>query len=333
MNKNSTRQVVIDRIYRLNGKEFQQLCWDILIKVFTDLQTPRPVHDLGSDGYTVKSSIFFACYAPESHEYDASETTDKINGDYKKFVDNWKTNGNFKKWVFLTKGNLIGAPHQKIVELNNNGDGVTKENWGVDQIVNMVMGLDIQLIKELFNLEDANGVQQTFVNQGIVNSGNVHIDKQVGTLNEYNQYSGAEQDENNAIEEVFNYVISQLPKTSPLSPTDEKRIEIREKIKLNFTDQKDQGEVERYFNDAFTRTKLVESKLQALDSQTQKDIELYISRKYSEFKRNSQSSMEILDKLFDFFTPDKRKTNPAYAVTVMAFVLLFFEDCTIFEKK
>lgn len=333
MNNNSIREIIRDRIYRFNGKQFQQLCWDILIKVFPDLQTPRPVHDLGSDGYTIKSLMFFACYAPEGHEYDNKETISKIEDDYKKFVDHWKDKYGFKKWVFLTKDNLTGGPHQKLIELNSNYDKVDKENWGVEQIVNTVMGLDLDVIKELFNLEEASATQQTFVNHGIINKGNINVGKQANIINEYNTYSDQEQKENTAIEDMFNYVISQLPKTPQPQPSDDIRIKIREKIKLNFTEEQDQIEVEKYFNQAFTRTRLVEERLQTLEPQKQSDIETHISQKYSEFKRNCKTNMEILDKLFDFFTPSKKKIDSIYAGAVRAFVLLFFEDCTIFEKK
>jgi len=332
MNKNEIREIIRDRIYRLNGKPFQQLCWDVFIKIFPDLQTPRPVHDLGNDGYTIKASKFFACYAPEGHEYDNKETITKIDDDYKKFLANWKDRYDFKKWVFLTKDNLTGAPHQKLVELNGNGDGITKENWGIEQIVNTVMSLDEAVIKMLFNLEEAT-TPQSIINHGIINSENTSIGKQANVINEYHNYAGQEQEENTAIEDVFNYVISQLPKTPEPQPSDDTLIKVREKIKLNFTEHNDQGEVEKYFNQAYTRTRLIEERLQALEPQIQSDIETHIFQKYAEFKRSCKTNMEILDKLFDFFTPAKKKLDSAYAGAVRAFVLLFFEDCTIFEKK
>lgn len=332
MNNHGLRQIIRDRIYRLNGKEFQQLCWDVLIKVYPDLQTPRMVHDLGNDVYTVASSTFFACYAPESHEYDSKETIGKIEDDYKKFTDNWKTKYGFQNWVFLTKDNLIGSPHQKFVELNSNSDGILKSNWGVEQLIDRVMNLDETTIKTLFDIEDTVQIHQLNDGVGIVNNGECHIGKQAQTINEYHVYGQMEEDENTAVDEVFSYVLSQLPQTPVLTPSDDRQIKVKAKIALNFTDESEQSEVSQYFTAAYTRTSLIESRLQALDPTTQSDIQLHVLQKFNEFKRNSQSSIEILHKLFSFFTPKKRERNSTFAAVVRAFVLLYFEDCTIFDK-
>ena len=62
MNSKSLEEIIRDRIYRLNGKQAQQLAWDILIQHYPDLQTPKMQHDLGNDGYSLEGKIFFACY-------------------------------------------------------------------------------------------------------------------------------------------------------------------------------------------------------------------------------------------------------------------------------
>ncbi|NTV30453.1 hypothetical protein HGA91_00535 [candidate division WWE3 bacterium] len=341
MSTHAINQQIRDRIFRLSGKEFQQLVWDILIKIYPDLQTPKMNHDLGNDGYSISEKAFFAVYAPELAKYDNETTRKKISnptpnqseevGDYEKFIANWKDKFGFTKWAFITKENLMGNPHQKIAELNQNGDGVVKEHWGVEQLIEKVMGLEESVIRGLFDLEADITVNQ--LNLGIVNNGKTHVEKQAQMYNEYNNYGTSEEDENTAVDEIFDYVISQLPQTPTITPADDRQMQVKAKIKLNFSVEKEQLEVEKYFTSAYTKTKLIENKLQALDPTIQGDIQLHILQKYNEFKRNSQTSIEILDKLFSFFTPKKRERNPTFAAVIRAFVLLYFEDCSIFEKE
>lgn len=155
-------EIIRDRIFRKSGKDFQQLFWDILICQYPDLQTPKMQHDLGNDGYSIEKKTFFAVYATESSKYDNKETSKKIKhdnpkdlGDYNKFVQNWKNKYSFEKWVFVTTDNLMGRPHQKITKLNDNGDGVKKENWGLEQIVKLALGLNASDQKRIFNFPES----------------------------------------------------------------------------------------------------------------------------------------------------------------------------------
>ena len=132
----SIEEQIRDRLARLSGKPFQQLVWDILICHYPSLQTPRMLHDLGSDGHDFTEKTFFSVYAPETSNYDAKLTAKKISnptpsksedlGDYEKFVKNWKAKFAFEKWIFVTKDNLIGSSEQVIASLNSNSDCVKK---------------------------------------------------------------------------------------------------------------------------------------------------------------------------------------------------------------
>jgi len=158
---NSEEEQIRDRLSRLSGKDFQQIFWDILICQYPDLQTVKMQHDLGNDGYSIGEKCFFAVYAIESPKYDNAQTAKKISnpipknseeiGDYEKFIKNWKDKYTFEKWIFVTKDNLMGKPHQQITELNNNDDGIKKEHWGLDKIVKLAVDLKEKDRKRIFN--------------------------------------------------------------------------------------------------------------------------------------------------------------------------------------
>lgn len=161
---NSIEEQIRDRISRKSGKEFQQLVWDILICYYPNIQLPKMLRDYGSDGHDFDSKTFFAVYAPE-HTYKVDETTHKISnpgtkniGDYEKFSNTWIATKRFSKWVFITKENLTGKPLLKIAELNNNGDGVRKENMGLDNLVKLSLDLKQTDRDRIYNLASSNKI-------------------------------------------------------------------------------------------------------------------------------------------------------------------------------
>lgn len=155
----STEEIIRDRIARFTGKQFQQLVWDILICHYPNLQTPKMLQDLGSDGHDFKERTFYAVYAPES--YNPSLTVKKITnqankndpGDYEKFAKEWLPTKQFDKWFFVTSENLTGKPLQLIASLNNNGDGIIKENIGLEKLVKLALDLKTDDINRIFNLD------------------------------------------------------------------------------------------------------------------------------------------------------------------------------------
>lgn len=159
MNK-AIEQIIRDRILKSSGKLFQQLVWDILRYHYPDLGTPRMQKDLGCDGYSIKEKTFFAVYGPESDKYDINETSKKIEnddpknlGDYNKFCSEWKDVYSFEIWAFITKDNLMGVPNKKIVALNTIDDGIKKEQWGLEKLVELSVTLPEADVKRIFNLE------------------------------------------------------------------------------------------------------------------------------------------------------------------------------------
>ncbi|MDD2224748.1 MAG: hypothetical protein PHP97_01120 [Candidatus Shapirobacteria bacterium] len=326
MNRNSLNQIIKDRIFASNGKIFQELIWKILIKVYPDLQTPKMQHDLGNDGYSTKEKTFFACYAIEGNKYDNTETINKINDDYDKFVDNWKNRGSFNKWVFITKDDLMGIPHQTIVNLNSNNDGILKELWGLPQLLDNCNNISDKDIRVIFNIEEDP--------KYICNGGNQFNQQTDGSITNIFQNSEKQTDlERTIIEEIFENVLSKLsPSTLQEKVSDKKHLNITSKIALNFVDEADREDVGQYFSYALTKIDEIERRIQLEDSETQKDIESYIYGLYKQFTRKNISNIEILESLFREIIPPNKSHDPKYVNLSRAFVLLFFDDCTIFKK-
>ncbi|MER3329220.1 MAG: hypothetical protein RIF34_06535, partial [Candidatus Kapaibacterium sp.] len=72
--------------------------------------------------------------------------------------------------------------------------------------------------------------------------------------------------------------------------------------------------------------------LATFDTELQTDLENHIYTKYIDLKAENVSNIQILRGIFKIYVPDGQSNNPSYVNMAQAFVLLFFEDCTIFEK-
>lgn len=158
-------EFIRDRLHRLSGKEFQQIFWDIMVCSYDDFQTPKMQNDLGNDGYTLKERTFFSVHATDSGNYDGGKTSKKMSnpspkkgqelGDYDKFLKNWKHKNAFDVWIFVTKGELTGIPHQTLVDLEKNGDGIHKLNWGMEHIVHQCSLLSSDDRERIFGIPSA----------------------------------------------------------------------------------------------------------------------------------------------------------------------------------
>lgn len=134
-----------------------------------------------------------------------------------------------------------------------------------------------------------------------------------------------------AIDTIFEYVLGLISSTNHPN-SDRALLEVKKKIALNFSDERDQSEVEIYFKNAYLKISLIESRFSELSSEQQKDIHTHILSCYKNLVRKKLQNIEVLHQLFDEFTPNNRKKDPQYTTLAKAFVLMFFEDCTIFEK-
>jgi hypothetical protein len=168
--------------------------------------------------------------------------------------------------------------------------------------------------------------------QANINSGaGTQFNNQAGnqTIN-YNTFQN-EKEELTIIEELFTFVISKIKEDSGITSSKE-HLNLSDKIKLNFRSDAEQKEVTEYVKLALLKIELIEKQFQLFSPEQQNDIQSHILGQYNNFKRDLSSNIEILNKLFDEFTPNNKKQNSTYINLAKALVLFFFDDCTIFEK-
>jgi hypothetical protein len=303
---------VRDKIRLADGKSFQQLFWDIMILRHPDLQTPRMQHDLGNDGYSIGAKVFFACYAPESLKYDNTDTKEKISDDYKSFCDNWKNKFSFDKWIFVTKDNLMGVPHQRIVELNGQSDGVNKENWGLEQVVREALCLDSSHVVRIFTLPDS-----------------------------YLRVAVNEEMDLGIIAEVFEFIFeNKIPATNTGAIKDsDNYTELTEKLSLNFTGGELDAAREMVVNN-WERKALVEKYLEGETERNPARVSALVDKVQSDFRRIRQveyqgaavESVRVIEDLAREYLEEDKKSNPDYVAGARAIVLYLFELCYLGKK-
>ena len=132
------------------------------------------------------------------------------------------------------------------------------------------------------------------------------------------------------VDGIFNDVIKKIKNDQIIIDTT--HLSLNEKIKLNFINEADQQAVKRYCEYALIKISLIERRLQEEDSETQKDIQSYVFEKYTKLKQEKTSNLDILHSLFDYFILVDKKNDARYIHLAKAFILFFFDDCTIFEK-
>lgn len=134
------------------------------------------------------------------------------------------------------------------------------------------------------------------------------------------------------IEEIFLHVNEKISEGAGKNYKPEPSINLTDKIALNFKSPEEQIEVNDYIKNALLKIDLINRRFQILDPEDQKDIHAHISIEYNILKRNNGTNIEILTALFKSFVPTSKQGNSRYVSLAMAFVLYFFDDCTIFEK-
>jgi hypothetical protein len=312
MSNKALETIIREKIKVADGKQFQQLFWDIMILRYSDLQTPRMQHDLGNDGYSIKEKTFFACNAPESVKYDNANTVDKIDKDYKSFCDNWKSKNAFDKWFFVTKDNLMGQPHQALVDLNGNGDGVQKGNWGIEQIVREALCLEKADISRIFQLDG------TYFQEAI------NEEKDFGIISEVFEFifaSKIPQANNDAISQADGYV------------------NLSEKLTLNFTEKELESAREMVVRN-WERKALVERYLMDENERNPGRIDALVDMMQSDFREIKDvqnhntpvDSVRVIEVLAKRYLDGSKQSNPDYVACSRSIVLYLFELCFLGKK-
>ncbi len=141
-----------------------------------------------------------------------------------------------------------------------------------------------------------------------------------------------EQAELTVIDEIFKDVLTKIKarpsERAPGGPS----LELNEKITLNFASSSEQETVAEFVRAALLKMTLIEGAFRALDVETQSDVTGHVFYRYSQHKIDGLKPIDILLKLFAEFTPKGKESDPQYTNLARAFVLFFFDDCTIFEK-
>lgn len=132
------------------------------------------------------------------------------------------------------------------------------------------------------------------------------------------------------IDEIFKSVVQKLRISK--GKIDREYVNLDKKIELNFPNKKERNRVRQYFKYAYTKISLIERRIQEEDPEIQNDIQGLVFNKYNSLKDSGLQSIEILEKLFEQFVIPKKEKNAEYSNLTRAFILFFFDDCTIFEK-
>lgn len=150
--------------------------------------------------------------------------------------------------------------------------------------------------------------------------------------NAYVTLDNSEKEDFGIIDEIIDFVATKAGDDDTKKSKAESLLDTQKKIELNFKDSSEREEVQIYFTLAYSKLHLVESKFSALDTENQDDIHAYLLARYKSLSNENDNNIQVLRKLFQEILPNGKKNNPKYMNAAHAFILLFFDDCTIFEK-
>ena len=121
-----------------------------------------------------------------------------------------------------------------------------------------------------------------------------------------------------------------------LENTDNTVVGFSDKVKINFSDTEDQDQVIAFYRDALQEIVLIEKRIQQENNSYQRAITQTIRLEYNELRKSESNNMNILlsliDKFYNANNIEEEFLEICRNVTI-AFVLFFFDDCTIFKKK
>jgi len=321
----------------LTGNEFQDFCDRLFLKLYPDDYTPvragGPKGDMKNDGYCPKTRIFFAAFGTRGAKI--ANIKSKIESD---LVGCLEKQSDVKKWVFVTNDTLVGEIETFIDELRVTHNPLVIEIFGHKKITEKILKLSDKDIEYIIDLTLEGSISTTNINNSfgdtISNTGTRIVqtgDNSSITNNIYQENANEELQEVTIIDEIFEYALDNLSNHKEYK--NKGQLDFREKIKLNFTDKSEQLSIVKLFHYAFAKMSILQDKMEKLSSEQQNDLSSHIQGYYDEFKMIFNNNAEILQELFKVFTPKNKENNPSYTNLSKAFVLMFFEDCSIFETE
>lgn len=135
------------------------------------------------------------------------------------------------------------------------------------------------------------------------------------------------------IAEIYKSVL-ESPKQSLTMEKDHNFVAINKKIEFNISDPEERKRIKKLFEDIYDKINVIEKTFSELDPSQQRTITIDIGEQYQKFiKKNNSDMMQTLEDLFNHYTPKTKSKNPEYNLLARAFVLFFFDDCTIGRKE
>jgi hypothetical protein len=308
MDKQTLRIVIENLVSALAGDSFQDFCDRLCMVLYPNDYTPvraaGPHGDTKNDGYCPKARVF--CQAHATRGEEVAKTKNKIANDLSGCVSQ---HSNIKNWIYLTNDTLIGEVEQFIdEELRPKYSSIVIETWGHKKIVDAILGFSEEEIEKISGL-----------NLGLA-------------LTEYDVLGQIEDNETSIVDTIFRNVLNDIETGVGDKYTYSESIKIVEKIQINFISTQERNSVSEYFRFAYRKYKLIQDRVQLEKPEVQNDLHADIFERYSKLKTQNLSNIEILDKLFTDYVPSGYEENETYKNLSKAYVLFFFEDCTIFEK-
>jgi hypothetical protein len=155
---------------------------------------------------------------------------------------------------------------------------------------------------------------------------------QIGDRNWNIQISGFKEDLG-IIDEIYKKILKKH-KTKLYGVRKKDFVGVEEKIKLNIVGKDKQEELRELFRSIYDKISLIQQTFYNLDKGDQREIHIDIKERYSEILKESQGDVLLtLRKLSREYLPLDKLKNPKYTTLSKAFVLFFFDDCTIGRKN
>jgi len=135
------------------------------------------------------------------------------------------------------------------------------------------------------------------------------------------------------ISEIYKKVLKNSKK-SLVMKKDHNFTTINKKIEFNISDSEEQKRIKKLFEDIYDKISIIEKTFSNLDPSQQRTITIDVGEQYQKFiKKNNSDMVQTLEDLFSHYTPKTKSKNPEYNILARAFVLFFFDDCTIGRKE